>query len=120
MSAGSTLVWLEARLSDVPGELAVAVRAAVEAVEPGVDATPACALARAALAELDAVVVATERDRRSALRLLSADALLTYAFEAAADPEVGGSAALAERLAQRVGPRGALGDRIAAIERHAP
>jgi hypothetical protein len=108
--------WLESRLGDVPEELAAAIRAALGAVVSDSTGTLADALADAALAELDSVLGATERDRRTALRLLSADALLTYAFEAAADPAVGGSATLAESLAERMGPRGALGGRIAAIE----
>lgn len=107
--------WLEPRLGDVPAELASALRAAIERAEPGSASTPADGLADVALVELYSVLRA-EQDRPAALRLLAADALLTYAFEAAADPAAGGSAALAERLAERVGPRGALGDRIAAIE----
>lgn len=108
--------WLESRLGDVPEELAAAMRSALEEVEPPPAATPGDVLADAALAELDAVLRGGERDRRTALRLLCADALLTYAFEAAADPAVGGDAARAESLAERIGPRGALGYRIAAIE----
>jgi hypothetical protein len=108
--------WLERRLDGVPAELAAAMRTALERLEPGSAATPAEGLAHVALEELDSVLGAAEQDRRAALRLLAADALLTYAFEAAADPAAGGSAELAERLAERVGPRGALGARIAAIE----
>ena len=58
-------------------------------------------------------VTGGEQNRKTALRLLAADALLTYAFEAAVDSEIGGDAAAAERLAERVGPCGLLGDRIA-------
>lgn len=50
--------------------------------------------------------------RESAIELLAADAILTYAFEAAADPARGGSAARALRLARRVGPVGLMGRRF--------
>lgn len=112
-------VWLESRLGDVPAELAGAMRAALGAAMRELTGTTADILADAALAELDSVLASAEHDRRTALKLLSADALLTYAFEAAADPAVGGSAAHAERLAERIGPRGELGGRIAAIARRA-
>ena len=55
--------------------------------------------------------------RPSALELLAADALLTYAFEAAADPSLGGSASRAVQLADRVGPAGEIGARLAAAGR---
>lgn len=114
--AGSLEGWLEARLAGVPPELGDAVRAALGAgaetasipgIPPG-----AARLGRAALRELDAVGAAA-RDRGAALRLLAADALLTYAFEAAADPELGGGASEAAALALRLGPRGELGARLA-------
>ena len=103
--------WLESRLAGVPPELAEAMRDAISRVDGGAASTPAEALAEASVAELCSVTEA-EQNRRAALRLLAADALLTYAFEAAVDPAVGGDAAAAERLAERVGPWGYLGDRI--------
>lgn len=108
--------WLERRLSDVPPELADAVRGLAE-FRTG--SGFAAAASRAALAALDRAGrerTADSEAREAALRLLAADALLTYAFEAAADGELGGSAAAAEALAVRVGPRGELGGRTASPE----
>jgi len=51
--------------------------------------------------------------RAGALDLLAGDALLTYAFEVAADPTVGGSFEDAMRLARDAGPVGELGRRCA-------
>ncbi len=100
--------WLEPRLADVPPPLADAVRAVVgrvaRAVEP--DEIPDL-LADAALLELDQVLGAPQ-SRAGALRLLAADASLTYAFEAAAELGDG-----AEALAIRLGLNGELGHRLA-------
>lgn len=82
-----TLAWLAPRLADVPEELAEAVRACVRRAElerPGGEATVARLLAAAAVQEFDRVVE-LEQDRRAAIRLLAADASLTYAFEAASE-----------------------------------
>ena len=70
------------------------------------EALEAEALANAALRGLDEVV-AREGDRGTALRLLAADAALTYAFQAAAELGEDVSA-----LAERVGLGGELGRRI--------
>jgi len=104
-------MWLESRLGVVPPDLAEAMRDAIGRVDVGAKSTPAEALAEVSVAELCSVTEA-EQDRGAALRLLAADALLTYAFEAAVDPDVGGDAAAAERLAEQIGPWGSLGDRI--------
>jgi hypothetical protein len=64
-------------------------------------------LAAAALRGFEDVLVETAADlqsRRAALRLLAADASLTYAFEAAADLELD-----VVDLADGLGPRGHLG-----------
>jgi hypothetical protein len=103
--------WLESRLRGVPPELAHAMRDAIGRVKVGPDRTPAEALAEVSLTELCSVT-GGEQNRKTALRLLAADALLTYAFEAAVDSEIGGDAAAAERLAERVGPCGYLGECI--------
>lgn len=106
--------WLAARLAGAPAELGTAIRELVDA--RGVTGTShACRvseeLAEAALAGFEQVLAETGTDRRSrmaALRLLAADAVLTYAFEAAAE--------LGEdpwRLADQLGPTGALGERLA-------
>ncbi len=87
--------WLESRLDGVPPRLAEALRAMSS--DPGAEA-----LAADALAAFERVATGGRR-RAGALELLAADALLTYAFEAAADREIGGSAASSLELAQRVG-----------------
>ena len=104
-------MWLESRLGDVPPDLAEAMRDAIGHVDIGAKSTPAEALAEVSVAELCSVTEA-EQNRGAALRLLAADALLTYAFEAAVDPDMGGDAAAAERLAEQIGPWGSLGERI--------
>lgn len=112
--------WLEPRLRGAPPELAAAIRGLLdEASEPAVAGAAASGsdtipdlLAAAALRGLDGVLEQTAVDRRSragALRLLAADASLTFAFEAAADLGLD-----AVELADRLGPRGALGARLEA------
>ncbi|MGD8495814.1 MAG: hypothetical protein PVF05_06445 [Gemmatimonadales bacterium] len=106
--------WLKPRLVAAPPELAAAIRellveAGVDGADPASDASEG--LAAAALRGIDEVArgdAAPERPVRGpALRLLAADAALTYAFEAAADL---GTDVVA--LAERLGPRGALGARL--------
>lgn len=87
--------WLASRLEAVPPRLAESVRDL--SVGDGPDG-----LAEAALAAFERVAAGGSR-RAGALELLAADALLTYAFEAAADPARGGSAVAALELADRVG-----------------
>ena len=99
--------WLEARLREAPSELAEAIRSRVE----GVPDESEEGLVSVALDALDAAASGTG-SRGSAIELLAADALLTYALEAAADPALGGSAARALRLARRIGPAGLLGERF--------
>lgn len=100
--------WLRERLEEVPPELARAVRGLLDAsgrlTPPG--------LASAAIAAFDRLAD-RGADRGAALELLAADALLTYAFEAAAEPGLGGRAVAAMTLAREVGVRGALGVRLA-------
>jgi hypothetical protein len=106
--------WLEPRLAGTPRELAVAIRQLVRELDPADPAGAALEaagvperLASAALRGFEDVLAETAADLRSrsaALRLLAADASLTYAFEAAADLELDVVA-----LADRVGPRGTLG-----------
>lgn len=112
--------WLEPRLQGAPTELATAVRKLVR--EAG-DADPMGAsiperLASSALVGLDGVAAddaPNPRSRHSALRLLAADAALTYAFEAAADLGADPGA-----LADRLGPHGALGERLIAARDGSP
>ena len=99
--------WLAGRLEGAPAELADAVWPLVRGrLEEGEDG-----LMHAALAAL-ATVEEGEANRAQAVTLLAADAILTYALEAAADPALGGSAARARRLADRAGPGGLIGERF--------
>lgn len=101
-----TLDWLRPRLATAPPELAADILDLVESA-PDRDMTdPPRALANAALAGLDQVAGGTG-ERHEALRLLAADAALTYAFEAAAER------GRAEELAAFVGLDGELGRRLA-------
>jgi len=98
--------WLARRLDEIPADLALAVRRLLGRASGLTDAH----MAEASIAGFERVASgAGDRDR--ALELLAADALLTYAFEAAADPALGGSAARAAALADRFGPQGELGRR---------
>lgn len=105
--------WLAVRLAGAPPELGAAIRELVDEVPAagtGAEAIPEH-LAAAALAGFEGVLAETEVDRRSrraALRLLAADAALTYAFEAAVDLGTD-----PWRLADRLGPNGLLGERLA-------
>jgi len=99
--------WLERRLAGIPPELAEAIGRLCAG--PGCSTDPR-AMAACALDTFERVG-GRSQTRARALELLAADALLTYAFEAAADPRAGGSAAGAVRLAHELGPAGALGRR---------
>ena len=118
MTAMTAEDWLASRLEGAPPDLAAAVMALLDedrrteaadadgSTPAALDEIPA-RLAAAALRGFDAVVDESASERRSratALRLLAADAALTYAFEAAVDLD--GDAAL---LAERLGPHGAIG-----------
>lgn len=106
---GRALEWLRPRLGDgVPPDLAEAVRACVRDAEADPGTPVPELLARAAVSELDRL---GDRpgDRETAVRLLAADAALTYAFEAAAE-----TGADVPAFADRVGLRGLIGERLAA------
>lgn len=113
---GRAFDWLRPRLDDVPADLAEAVRACVRSADPADDAAdPAdgagvpALLARGAVAELDRLID-RPADRDTAVRLLAADAALTYAFEAAAEFDADLPA-----LADRIGLRGRIGRRLAEL-----
>lgn len=97
--------WLTGRLESAPAELA-------EAVWPLVRGRLAEGEDGLVHAALDALAAEGEANRSGAVTLLAADAILTYALEAAADPALGGSAARACQLAERVGPSGLIGGRF--------
>ncbi len=103
--------WFTRRLEEAPAELAEVVwplvRGRLAEGEEGLVHAALDALAIAAHGAADGAP-----NRAEAVTLLAADAILTYALEAAADPALGGSAARASRLAEWAGPRGLIGDRF--------
>jgi len=100
--------WIDARLEETRRELAAAVRGLLGGV--GAPSPTPARMVECALVALERVA-ATTQTRAGALELLAADALLTYAFEAAADPRAGGSADAAVRLARATGACGEIGRR---------
>ncbi len=100
--------WLEGRLTETPPELAREICASIEA--PCANGLTSATLADIAIEVLERVG-RDPQTRDSALALLAADALLTYAFESASDLTIGGSAETVTALAARLGPRGRIGDR---------
>lgn len=97
--------WLDRRLIEVPPRLAEAIR---DLMAPWYKLPPISGMTEAALRGFESVVN-NVGDRDSAIVLLAADALLTYAFEAAADPALGGGATDAVEMARRIGPCGSIG-----------
>ncbi|MEJ2483158.1 MAG: hypothetical protein P8049_08610 [Gemmatimonadota bacterium] len=108
----ATIRWLEARLITAPPELATDVLTLVRSTagaDRGEDGEAIAELLKeAALKGLTEVAEGRGR-RQSALRLLSADAVLTFAFEAAAALDADVAA-----LCRRIGPRGEFGSRLSA------
>lgn len=92
--------WLEPRLERVPDELAGRVRDLVDGAPGG--PVPE-RLAAAAVDELERLAEGPQ-DRDAAVRLLAADAALTWAFEAAAELDADVPA-----LADATGLRGRIG-----------
>ena len=96
MTGGEVLAWLESRRPAPPGALLAPLEAAVtdraEALPDHLSAVGRELLAR--------VAASPRAGRELALDLLAADAFVTYAFEAQAEADVGGLAALAERIAE--------------------
>lgn len=114
--SAQTLIWLDARESPPPPELRAHIARALEGVRA--ETVPG-ALAEAALACLQTTLAAPQA-RETAPDLLTADALLTYALEAAAElgastlreiVELYGPGALAPLvpLEEPGGPGGAVG-----------
>jgi len=108
LSRNPTRAWLAGRLGDTSPDLAADILRLLDGVPPADLADPPRALALAALAGFEEVVTGTGR-RVEALRLLAADAALTYAFEAAAEQGT------VSELAEWVGLRGEIGRRLAAM-----
>ena len=99
--------WLAGRLDDTPPELAAAVRGLLS--DTGGEPTSE-RMVEVAIDTFERLPAASH-GRAGALELLAADALLTYAFERAADLAVGGSRGAAVRLARAAGSCGELGRR---------
>jgi hypothetical protein len=99
MTAAEVQAWLAARRPAPPPALAARVAAAVAA---GGDLPGGLPEHLAALGDrlLEQVAARPEGGRELALDLLAADALVTYAFEAQAETDVAGLAALAARVAR--------------------
>jgi len=103
-------VWLAPRLAGAPTELAEAVLGLVGELAEDSEASGLNvpeALAAAAMLGFEGVLERFEPKREVALRLLAADAVLTYAFEAAAS--LGKDV---NELAIRIGLSGELGSRL--------
>ena len=96
MTGGEVLAWLESRRPAPPAALLAPLEAAVtDRAAPLPDHLSAVGR------ELLARVAASPRaGRELALDLLAADAFVTYAFEAQAEADVGGLAALTEGIAE--------------------
>jgi hypothetical protein len=98
--------WIRERLTDAPPSLLDAMAGALPAEAPSVPE----ALADGALRLLEAVARGGG-GREDALPLLAADALLTHAFQAQAEADPAGVAALAARW----GAAGRLGETAARL-----
>jgi hypothetical protein len=88
--------WLRARVPSAPAHL---LKTMIDALPSTADSLPD-ALAEASVRLYEEVVGGTG-GREDALPLLAADALLTHAFQAQAEIDVGGLAALADRWSAR-------------------
>ena len=99
----SILSWLDSRTPAAPDPLRARVRVALGTRVDDADEFSACFNAAATLLEQTLGADATSRE--TAFDLLAVDALITYAFEAAADNVT----ALDERAARAMRDLGALG-----------
>lgn len=105
--------WVRERLADAPPALLDAMAAALPEDAPVPDA-----LAEGALRLLERVARGSG-GREDALPLLAADALLTHAFQAQAEADPAGVAALAARWGG-AGRLGELASRLPAASPHSP
>ena len=105
MTHAEVVAWLEARRPAPPPALRARLALAVDEA----DLSLPDHLARLGDRVLSRVVRRPEGGRELALDLLAADAFVTYAFEAQAEADASGLAALAER----VGRAGETADRKA-------
>jgi len=98
MTRGALLAWLDARRPAPPDALRACLAAGVTDADLTLPEHLA-ELGRRALARVTSRAQA-EAGRELALDLLTADAFITYAFEAQAEADVSGLAGLAERVAR--------------------
>ncbi|HEV2750228.1 MAG TPA: hypothetical protein VGV12_06875 [Gemmatimonadales bacterium] len=96
MKRNALLAWLEARRPAPPD----ALRACLAANLTEADLSLPEHLADMGRRALARVATRSEGGRELALDLLTADAFITYAFEAQAEADVSGLAGLAERVAR--------------------
>ena len=96
MTRAALLAWLEARRPAPPDVL----RACLAAGVTDADLPLPEHLADLGRRSLERVVGFPDGGRELALDLLTADAFMTYAFEAQAEADVAGLAGLAERVAR--------------------
>ena len=94
MSADTLASWLAGRRPVPPA----ALRGRISETVGDEAGAPPQTLAGLGARLLDRVAAAPTQDRRHALDLLAADALVTYAFEAQAEADVRGLSRLAERI----------------------
>ncbi len=99
MTRREVLAWLEARRPVPPDALRVCLEASVTDAEQSPSAPLPDQLALLGRRVLARVAGRPAGGRELALELLAADAFITYAFEAQAELDATGLAALAERIA---------------------
>ena len=100
MTRREVLTWLEARRPVPPDALRACLEATVTDAEPSSRVPLPDQLALLGRRLLGRVAGRPNGGRELALELLAADALITYAFEAQAEVDAAGLAALAERIAR--------------------
>jgi hypothetical protein len=98
MTRGEVLAWLEARRPTPPDALRACLEMTVSDAEPSSPLPLPDHLAQLGRRLLAWVACRPEGGRELARELLAADALITYAFEAQAEVDAAGLAALAERI----------------------
>lgn len=104
------IAWLEERAEPAPGSLHQPLAEAVRAVDPAASGTLG-GLSAIAGEQLLAKLLSDGCDHRAAaLQLLAADALVTYAFEAAAEDASQAARAIDMRAAQAMRRVATLGE----------
>jgi hypothetical protein len=95
-------LWIEGRRPALPPSLQQEIEAALARHDPGTGSL-AERLAGAGIAALGQVA-SSDQGRQGALPLLAADALITYACEAAAEAEAAGHDGAVKRITGALGP----------------